>query len=312
MQIEILIPTYNRALYLQNNLLYLKDQILRYDLREDFGIIVSDNGSVDNTWQLLENLKVEWNDEIKLKILHNETNVGLEQNVFNLLVHSTTETILWLGDDDFLADGYLRFVKEQFSNQAIGWMIPGLIGVDKDGSQHEGRPVDFPYKIFPPGYDTVYDLSHLAHQMSGLVVRNIGFCEQYMKRPEWRNPYLFIFFVTRCQMAFKGVYAPSFQTIVNNYNPKAWGYNDIGLLDEVFKSYYYFSSTIGNKKLKKLLLRFLIMHSYRINFDKGLGHVLNQGKQIAKSATNAKGIQVQLYNFLLKEYVLRKLRQRLS
>lgn len=306
---QILIPTYNRYTDLKTNLEKIRSQLEKDNLADDFGIAVSDNASTDNTRAMLQQLKTEWGHSIKLDLLHNETNVGLEQNTVNLLQFATADYIIWLGDDDFLADGYLKFLKEQVTLQNIGWVIPGLIGVDKEGNQVTGRPVIFSYKKFSAGYDTTYEWSHLAHQMSGLMVKRSELYEQYMSKPEWRNPYLFIFFTAWCQMHYDGIYAPSYQSLINNYNPKAWGYNRIGLLDEVFKSYYYLKADIGNKKLNRLLLHFIVMHSYRIDFEKGLGYVMKQGKWIGESTTVASRLQLPLYGLLLKEYLVRKFRQ---
>jgi len=309
MKFQILIPTYNRCADLQKNLLHLRNQLLKYDLKEDFGIAISDNASTDDTQAMLEVMKDEWNGEIEMEIICNETNAGLEQNAINLMQFGKSDYVIWLGDDDFLPDGYLHFIKDQFSNNHIGWMIPGLIGVDKEGVSHSGRPVIFPHRKFSPGYNAVYMWSHLAHQMSGLVVKRAELYELYISKPEWRNPYLFIFFMAYCQMSFEGIYAPSYQVVVNNYNPKDWGYNKIGLLDEVFKSYYYLKEKTGNRRLKKLLLRFIIMHSYRIEFDKGLFYVLKQGHWIRKSAAEVAGLKFPLFNLLLKEYLIRKFRR---
>lgn len=308
MKFHVLIPTYNRCQDLKENLAHLGDQIRQYGLEKEVGIVVSDNASTDNTWAMLVKQKEEWQGIIHLALLKNETNVGLEQNAVNLLAYSTADYIIWLGDDDFLADGYLSFVQAQFTAHHIGWMIPGLVGIDKAGNREAGRPVDFPYKTFAGGFDTLYHYSHLAHQMSGLVVKRKGLLDAYLAKPQWRNPYLFVFFTAYCQLNNDGVYAPSYQTLINNYNPKDWGYNTIGLLDEVFKSYFFLNEKIGQEKLNKLLLHFIVMHSYRINFSKGLGYVLKQGKWILQAVPEKKGLQASLYQLLIKEYLVRKFR----
>lgn len=308
MKFQILIPTYNRCIDLKKNLEYLKKEILKYQLAQEFAIAVSDNASTDDTWAMLQQIKNEWKDEVQLDIVKNEANVGLEQNVVNLLQNATAEYLIWLGDDDFLAEGYLAFIQQQFANTKLGWMIPGLTEIDKQGNQNGGRPVEFSFKHFSAGFSTVYELSHFAHQMSGLVVKREKLAETYLAKPEWRNPYLFIFFTAYCQLFSEGVYAPSYRTIINNFNPKDWGYNKIGLLDEVFKSYYYLKETIGQEKLNRLLLRFVIMHSYRIDFSKGMRYVLQQGKWIINNASGTNGLKPRLYKTLIKEYLVRKFR----
>jgi len=279
-----------------------------YKLTDQFGIIVSDNGSNDETAAMVEQFAQRWKDEIRLSILKNETNLGLEQNTVNLLQFSDAEYIVWLGDDDLLADGYLNFVSEKFADRKAGWMIPGLVGVARGGKKTDGRPADFDHKIFQPGYETLLRLSHFGHQMSGLVVKRENLAKVYLARPEWRNPYLFIFFLSYNQLLYSGVYAPSYKAIINNYNQKDWSYNEIGLLDEVFKSYYYLKESLGRKKLNHLLLKFVLMHSYRINFRKGYGFVLKQWNSISKNAIGTEGFKTPLLRLLTKEYLIRKLR----
>jgi len=308
MKFQILIPTYNRKEDLRINLEFLANQLTSYKLADNVGIVVSDNASADGTATMLEKFAETWKDKVQLCILRNESNVGLEQNTVNLLLSASADYIIWLGDDDLLADGYLNFVNKTFTDPKLGWMIPGIVSVTEDGKKTVGRPAEFDQKIFQPGYETLLSLSHFGHQMSGLVVKRKDLAKVYLEKPGWRNPYLFIFFLSYNQLLYPGVYAPSFKTIVNNYNQKDWSYNEIGLLDEVFKSYYYLRGSLGSKKLNQLLLKFVLMHSYRINFAKGYGFVLRQWKSISQNAKAAKGLKTPLLTLLTKEYLIRKLR----
>ena len=97
------------------------------------------------------------------------------------------------------------------------------------------------------------------------------------------NPYLFIFWISYCLYHSGGIYAPMFKTSVTTFNEKDWGYNEVGLLDEVFKSYLYFREVLGDRKMVNILLRFSIMHSYRysINWRKP-ARLLKQFRYLAK------------------------------
>ncbi len=305
---QILIPTYNRCNDLRKNLEHLGNQLNKYNLQDEFGIFVSDNASNDDTLEMLQAIAIDWKGKIELKVISNETNVGLEQNVVSLLENAISEYVIWLGDDDILAEGYLSFIHEQFCNKELGWMIPGLLAYDELGNKVSERPIDYFFEEKSSGYETIYQLSHLAHSMSGLVVKRKGLLEKYLIKSEWRNVYLFIFFVAYCQLHYPGIHAPGYQTIINISNSKDWGYNRIGLLDEVFKSYYYLKSEIGNKRLNKLLIRFVVMHSYRLNFEKGVIGVLGQGNEILKMSNRPPGLKMPLYIFLIKELMARKIK----
>lgn len=50
------------------------------------------------------------------------------------------------------------------------------------------------------------------------------------------------------------------RTQVTVFNDKDWGYNDIGVLDEVFKSYLAFRKAISEDQVRDLLIRFSVIH----------------------------------------------------
>ena len=68
-------------------------------------------------------------------------------------------------------------------------------------------------------------------------------------------------------LTYDSVYAPQYRTQVTVFNQKHWGYNDVGLLDEVYKSYYGFRGDVGEERLRDLLIRFTVVHSYRFGFE---------------------------------------------
>jgi glycosyltransferase involved in cell wall biosynthesis len=309
LQAQILIPTYNREKYLRENLLILRDHLTKDELTKDFGIIVSDNASEDGTWDMLKEVQEKWGSEIQMEILRNETNVGLEQNSVNLLKAATSEFIIWLGDDDFFTDGYLKFIHEKLKNGKPGWIVPGILGIHEDGNKKDPRPADFHQKEFEPGFKTMRELSHLGHQLSGLVLKREHLLETYLSRPNWRNPYLYLHFLAACQYRYPGIYVPGIKNLITVHNTRYWSYNEIWLLDEVFKCYYYFIETLGQAKVNSLILRFMVMHSYRVDFTKGFGNVLRQWRLIVKKAPEAKNIKFPLLALLIKESISRTLKK---
>lgn len=311
MKFQILIPTYNRCSDLKKNLEHLKCEMVEHYLTREFGIYVSDNASTDDTWVMLQRLQNEWKDEVKLDIVRNETNVGLEQNTVNLLSFATADYIIWLGDDDLLAEGYLKFINEKFQNGKSGWMVPGVLSIDGGGNIVDVRPANFQFREYSPGFDALYQVSHFGHQLSGLVLKRSELLEKYLSKPQWRNVYLFITFLVLNQIKYPGIYTPHYKTLVNNFNSKDWGYNEIGLLDEVFRAYYYLKDFIGQRNVNRLLLRFIVMHSYRINFGEGFRSVIRQWKNISDRANEARGIKIQLLVLMTKEFIAQKIKNRL-
>lgn len=304
MNFQILIPTYNRGETLQRNLMYLLNEIKVYNLQSEIGIVVSDNASTDGTFEILKNLLTKFSEEkVDYQIYQNKENTGLEANGVQILSYATAEYVIYLGDDDFLPEGFLEYVVKTFRTENIGWMITGAIAEYNDGSRANTYHVDYEEKKFPEGYEAIWEVSHVGHKMSGLVIKREGVYESYTSKPEWRNIYLYIYFLIHNQAKYPGIFAAKYKVLVNTYNKKDFSYNTIGLLDEVFKSYNYLIELYGLKKVIKLILRFVILHSYRINFTSGLGSLLKQWKTIYKGYEFGNKLKWGLLRILLKEYI---------
>lgn len=268
MRIDILIPTYQRAESLQANLRHLLSRMQTEAVEETYRIIVSDNASPDHTESMVRAMMNLVNDGRQVISYHrNETNVGLEANAVQVARLATADYVLWCGDDDFVAEGYLRFVVETLAaHPAVGCIIPGLASLHRDGSIEASRSEEFDVRAFSAGYSSAHALSHLAHQMSGLVFRRAGLLEDYLAREEYRNPYLFIYFTANRLLRNDAFYAPKYRTRVTTFNEKAWGYNSIGLLDQVFKNYLALRPSCTAREVDELMLHFVLMHSYRLAF----------------------------------------------
>lgn len=303
MKLDILIPTFQRCETLVKNLNYLIGQIDTYGLHDHVNIIVSDNASTDATQAGVK--RIIENSALKSKILYYKAdcNVGLEKNAVNVASLATADFILWCGDDDYLAEGYLAYVVNKINEDPeIGCIIPGLSSLHADGVVLESRAEDFSEIRLAKGYASVHQYSHLGHQMSGLVVRRQGLLEDYLTQPGYRNPYLFIYFVARSLLKNDGLYSPGYKTIVTVFNEKDWSYNQIGLLDEVFKSYYALSDLIDKRQIDDLLIRFMVMHSYRLSFRPlQLKRLFQQLKIIFLSENSSAYFKRRTLSFFAKE-----------
>lgn len=304
MLFQILIPTYNRGEILQKNLLYLLNEIKLHQLQSAIGIVVCDNASPDETFTILNNLAPSFSKEgIDYKIYRNEKNTGLEGNGAIILGHATAEYVIWLGDDDFLPEGFLEYTVKKFKSENIGWMLTGAISEYSDGSRTDTYGIEYDEKRFEAGYESIWEVSLYGHKMSGLVIKREGVLESYLAKPEWRNIYLYIYFLIYNQVKYPGIFAAKYKVLVDHDNKKDFDYNTIGLLDEVFKSYNYLIPVYGIKKVIKLILRFIVIHSYRINFKAGLNSLLKQWKTIYKSYEFGNHLKWRLLYMLLKEYI---------
>ena len=269
--LDILIPTYNRAEDLGENLRRLQAQAQA--LGAEAGLVrvcVSDNASTDGTAALLQSLSEGQLAPLSLVYERHTENRGLEANAVHVLSMAQAPYVLFLGDDDFLAEGYLAFVLEQIqSPEPPSCIITGILQIDNAWQViGDPRPADFELAEEPGGKEAIIRFSHLAHQMSGLVLRREGLLDSYLANPQWRNPYLFIYFAAECLRQGKGIYAAKYKTLVKILNQKDWGYNDMGLLDEVYKSYYPFLAHFEAEVVAAFILRFTVMHSYRFGMKR--------------------------------------------
>lgn len=231
-RLDIAIPTYNRADFLDRNLDRLRREIATYRLSSRVSILVSDNGSDDDTGTVLER------HSAGVRALHQGRNIGLEANVLAVLGEAREEYVLFLGDDDFLPPGYLARVVALIDAEAnLGCVVPGIKVKYPDGRLRVARPFVFPERRFPPGYWTALRLAHLGHQLSGLVVRREGLIEAYAADPSLHNIYLFVFFVGYSMLRGVTWYLSQWEVEVTEGNPRHWSYDGTYLVSEAIKNY---------------------------------------------------------------------------
>lgn len=106
-QLSICIPTYNRAHLLEKACRRLIDEIARRELSERVQICISDNGSSDNTVEVVERLQKQGVDIC----FHRQTeNKGFSRNLQSVIQMAEGEYVLLAGDDDLLCEGALGII----------------------------------------------------------------------------------------------------------------------------------------------------------------------------------------------------------
>jgi glycosyltransferase involved in cell wall biosynthesis len=105
MKISICIPTYNRALLLENCLHSIIQSNSFSDL--DFEICISDNCSTDNTQDIINNAQ----KIIPLNYSRNSSNIGMARNFLKVVDMAIGDFVWIIGDDDLLLPGTLEKLK---------------------------------------------------------------------------------------------------------------------------------------------------------------------------------------------------------
>lgn len=131
--LSICIPTYNRAKYLDRLLADILAPCETLAVR----VLISDNGSTDNTQSILEKYKAHSN----LRCFRNNRNEGFDFNVLSLLKHVSSQYIWLMGDDDVFNVGYLLRIIELIKQ----YPDFGMMYLDHD-LQDNNMPASLPIK----------------------------------------------------------------------------------------------------------------------------------------------------------------------
>lgn len=102
--ISILIPTYNRDVFLDASLEVLVPQVLEYENLVE--IIISDNASVDNTEEIVK----KYSSIITIKYNKNKENIGFAKNFEFLIRESSGQYIYLMGDDDIVSPNFFQII----------------------------------------------------------------------------------------------------------------------------------------------------------------------------------------------------------
>lgn len=95
--LSICIPTYNRAEFLSECLDHIIPQALEYHIP----IYICDNASNDNTQTIISNQQSLYPYIFYKK---QDSNVGIDHNMLDVVFMSTSKYCWWLGDDDIILD----------------------------------------------------------------------------------------------------------------------------------------------------------------------------------------------------------------
>lgn len=132
--VDVLIPTFNRATFLQQALHSLQQQT-----ESDFRAIIGDNCSTDNTQQIIDGICRE---DPRFTSIRQPRNLGGLENANILIKHSTAPYIHILHDDDWLEPDFLKRsiqTLEQFPT-AIFIFSQARVVYENGSAMQKGQP----------------------------------------------------------------------------------------------------------------------------------------------------------------------------
>lgn len=268
--LSILIPTYNRAEFLIKNIQILDDIIKKGGFEKEIDIIISDNASTDSTIADLRRERARIS--VPITVYEHETNKGGVANCLFVFEKSTSEYIMYLGDDDYISYEYLSECMAIIKNDpAVNAIVPNYVPVSVDGVivDSSRQPIG-PTLSFQAGYASVLENAWKGHQLSGLVFNRENLAREYDKYRAV-NMYFFIFFVAIS--ALTGRIYCIFQNPVHVTQPvkkKDWGYGDNGLVNDVFDNFK--KLPVSYTERFKLEFRFMLNQYWRFMMYKAHGN----------------------------------------
>lgn len=238
--LTILIPTYNRSSFLIKNLNCLSSYIRKLSFLNKVSILVSDNASKDNTAEAIKSF-VNKNSDVNIDFFLREKNVGLQANALFVLEKASTPFVMYMGDDDYIAENYLKDVVRTLETDCdVSAIVPSFQCVSLDGVILEGiaRDLNVCNRKYVSSFYSCLENSWRGHQLSGLVFRRKGLLQEYVLR-KVNNIYPFIFFVAYSSLHGNLYHITNNPVLVTRpgQDKKDWGYGRDGLVGEIFDNY---------------------------------------------------------------------------
>ena len=251
--LDILIPTLNRDKELIMNLKRINEYILRNHYENDIGVIISDNGSVEESFSCLKHY-LENEFTCNYKLFRQKLNIGIEKNILFLLEQSSAIYVMTLGDDDYFTEEYLKTVVDYLKKGKIRGVIPNYYSVDSSGKRIND------YSRDPIAEDKIYDkrslwISEKGHQLSCVVFAREGVLESYLGNVK-PNVYPFIYFIAFNLKAGEIVHVTRYPFANTVLKKKNWDYkkdNLMGQLVIVFDALPYQGFFDKNRQLYKMI-----------------------------------------------------------
>ncbi len=264
MILSILIPTYNRSIYLEKNLKILKNHIDKLKESRNIEIVISNNCSPDDTNEMIKDF-IENNPTLNINYFLQQENIGLEKNALAVLKQGKGEYVMYLGDDDYIDISYLKGVIQEIKNhKEVHCIIPSIVAVNLAGKQIKGgRDLKKSSTSYNAGFKNCLENSWRGHQLSGLVLKRENLYQTYIDR-KVENIYLFIFFVAYSCLNGETYHFTDYPVKVTaaSQENKDWNYGKDGLLNEIFDNFNKLPVNYFRKSI--LQLHFFKKQSWRL------------------------------------------------
>jgi len=147
--LSICIPTYNRCAILKDSIL----ENLEYFEKNNIEVCISNNASTDGTKDFLDSLDENYKC---IKIIHQNQNNGLEQNMIDAMVMASGDYLIPIGDDEVITVFYLPEILQILKRNPELVILNGLHGKKEHlENKLKNKTFNNPYTAFPLLWNTM-------------------------------------------------------------------------------------------------------------------------------------------------------------
>lgn len=142
-KLSICIPTFNRKAILQDSIQDILDKLNEYNLE----LCISNNNSNDDTKFYLDKINLQ---NKLIKVVHQEENNGLEQNMIDAMKLAQGDFILPIGDDEKINVDYINVILNELKNDPEILLLNGFHGKDYQlSAEFQNLEFNNPEEAFP-------------------------------------------------------------------------------------------------------------------------------------------------------------------
>jgi glycosyltransferase involved in cell wall biosynthesis len=318
--ISVVIPTYNRAKYLDRCLQSIVSNEHNY-----FEVVVSDNASPDNTQEIID----KYLTDSRVHYYRNEKNLGARENIYKATKYAQGRYIFWLTDDDYLLpDALSKVVDVIKSNPKIGYIYSPFAVLDDRNGEIVWRHDNFPQDILlESGLETIAQVLPATWVFSRQVLKKDLI--DWMAWEKYKeNSYYMTILAGRILLKASAYYIASDLIVHTWYNPIYWEefgqtHLDIQLFNQIstrncMKSVFFDQKP--NQKTRKIINNWEndSFKNFLINSDSGFDYLLKARglKEAIKwliMEYNITGSMIVTWlSFMLKNYLIRKIKLKLK
>lgn len=202
MKLSIAIPTYNRAKRLEKALLDLCSEINSARNKADVEVYVSNNGSKDNTAEVIARGSILFNENnIPFTTSTIESNQGFDANVLACYANSKSEYVWFLSDDDNIIAGAVDKIIQDIIQYS-----PSVIFYNHDQKPYDrAHPCINEYEYFDQiTTENVISLQKIIRwpKLTSLVIKN---CDAGMQVINQDSGFAHVILALQCGLSIGGV-----------------------------------------------------------------------------------------------------------